>query len=223
MQNLRRWERLLDRNASKECTTSLPRVAKIRNTSTTKTKVHAPRATIKISHHDTLLQNKLLRCERRLARNSKYNPAPNADAGHTTPQTAPMTVGTVVKTPAVLPSNTISNVFVNGATGPLSGAINGAFTCTRKSDGSVVSYTKRNDAGICIEHLQGFWQIKRVLAQGKNTCWAYVNGGCELAESNSRKWTVSRGRGLSSDQDCVIVVTGDLATRLVSVPGSDPT
>jgi len=222
MQNLRRWERLLDRNAMKECTTSLPRVAKIRNTSTTKTKVHAPGATIKISHHDTLLQNKLLRCERRLARNSK-NSAPNADAGHTTPQTAPMTVGTVVKTPEVLPLYTNSIVFVNGATGPLSGAINGAFICTRKSDGSVVSYTKRNDAGICIEHLNGLWQIKRVSAKGKNTCWAYVNGGCELAESNPRKWMVSRGRGISSDQDCVNVVTGDLATRLVSVPGSGPT
>jgi hypothetical protein len=220
MQNLHRWARLVDRNAMKECSTTLPRVAKIRTTSTAEKKMHAPGATIENPHPDTLLENKLLRCVRRLARNSK-NPACDADAGHKTPQTAPITVDTVVKTPAVLPSYTTSNVFVNGATGPISRAINGAFICTRKSDGSLVSYMKRNDAGICIEHQHGFWQIKRVSTKGQYTCWAYVKGGCELAECNPRKWRVLNGR--STEQECVVVVTGELANRLVSAPCSGPT
>jgi hypothetical protein len=213
MQNLNRRARLVHRNAMKESSATLPRVAKKRNTSTAKNQIAAPGATIGNPHTDTLLENP--------ARNSK-NPACIADARHKTPRTAQMTVDTVIEAPAVLTSCTISNIFVNGATGPLSGAINGAFVCTRNSDGCVVSYTKRNDAGICIEHLNGLWQIKRVSAKGKNTCWAYVHGGCELAETNTRNWFVSRGRGRSSDQDNVIVVPGDLATRLVSVPGSGP-
>ena len=221
MQNLNRWARLVHRNAMKDSSATLPRVEKKRNTSTAKNQIAAPGATIGNPHTATLLKNTLLQSMRRPARNSKNHEC-IADARHKTPRTAQMTVDTVIEAPAVLTSCTISDIFVNGATGPLSGAINGAFVCTRNSDGSVVSYKKRNDAGICIEHLNGLWQIKRVSAMGKNTCWAYAHGGCELAETNTRKWFVSRGRGRSSDQDNVIVVPGDLATRLVSVPGSGP-
>jgi hypothetical protein len=214
MQNLHRWARLVDRSAMKECSAALLGVAKMRNTSTSKSRTPAPGTTIENKHANTQLETKTLRCVRRLARHSKL--ACNADARLKSPQTAPMNVDPIVEIPAVLPSYTTSNVFIIGATGPLSKAINGAFICTKKSDGSAVSYMKRNDTGICIEYQHGFWQIKRESTKGQLTCWAYVKGGCELAECNPRKWRVLKQR--STEQESVIVLTGEQANRLVSVP-----
>ena len=109
-------------------------------------------------------------------------------------------------------------VFISGATGVYAASINGSFEPTQEKglDGRVL-YAKRGDASTCIEHYGGKWQVKAVSSKGKDSCRAYVAGGCGLDACTSRVWKVDDGTpGLPHiDAPSVKLVAGAEAERQV--------
>ena len=106
-------------------------------------------------------------------------------------------------------------MFISGATGDNAARINGFFEPTQEKgpDGRAL-YAKRGDASVCIEHFGGKWRVKPVSAKGKNSCWAYVAGGCGLEACTSRVWKVSDGKAFH-DAPSVKLVAGAEAQRQV--------
>ena len=106
-------------------------------------------------------------------------------------------------------------MLISGAQGSNSFFINGVFKPTNEKgpDGRVL-YVKRGDASWCIEHYGGQWQVKAVSDKGKNSCKAYVAGGCGLEACTSRVWTVYDGKAWN-DAPSVKLVAGAEAQRQV--------
>ncbi len=104
-------------------------------------------------------------------------------------------------------------VFISGATGPDAAAMNGFYVVTEEKslDGRLV-LSKRGDPNVCIEHHAALWQVKPVSSKGKDTCNAYVAGGCALEDCTSRVWRVSNGKGFD-DQPSVKMATGRLVAE----------
>ena len=107
-------------------------------------------------------------------------------------------------------------VFISGAAVLRSAAINGFYTVTeeKSSDGRVV-LSKRGDASMCIEHFAGAWEVLPVSSKGKDTCTAYVQGGCALEDCTSRVWRVANGKKFE-DHSSVKMAIGSEAERQVS-------
>ena len=107
-------------------------------------------------------------------------------------------------------------VFISGAAGPFSAGINGFYTVTeeKSSDGRVV-LSKRGDASMCIEHVEGDWKVKSVSGKGTSAGLAFVQGGCALEDCTSRVWRVLIGKEWE-DQPSVKMATGSEAERQVS-------
>jgi hypothetical protein len=99
-------------------------------------------------------------------------------------------------------------VFISGATGVNAAFINGFFEPTQEKglDGRLI-LTKRGDAGMMMEHVNGFWHVKAVSNKGTGICYAYVEGGCALAACTSRQWRVSFDGKTFSDAPGVKMVT----------------
>ena len=107
-------------------------------------------------------------------------------------------------------------MFISGATDGNAASINGFFEPTQeKGLNGRVLYSKRGDAGKCMEHFNGKWQVKTVSSKGKDVCYANVEGGCALAACTSRQWKVGDGKTFS-DAPGVKMVTGAEAERKVS-------
>ncbi len=108
-------------------------------------------------------------------------------------------------------------VFISGAASLHSAEINGFYTVTEEKscDGRVV-LSKRGDASMCIEHIEGAWQVKDVSWKGTSAFMAFVQGGCALEDCTSRVWTVYNGKEWEV-QPSVKMATGSEAERQVSV------
>ena len=107
-------------------------------------------------------------------------------------------------------------MFISGAAGLYSALINGFYTVTEEKscDGRVV-LSKRGDASMCIEHIEGDWQVKPVSMKGTSACMASVEGGCALEDCTSRVWRVANGKKFE-EQPSVKMATGSEAERQVS-------
>jgi hypothetical protein len=108
-------------------------------------------------------------------------------------------------------------VLISGATGPWAAAVNGFYTVTKeKSSDGRFELSKRGDPRICIEHRGGLWAVKNVSDKGKDSCKAYVAGGCALEECASRVWKVGTGNSFV-DQPSVKMATGAAAEAQATV------
>ncbi len=78
-------------------------------------------------------------------------------------------------------------MFISGATGVDAAVINGLFDPTQEKglDGRVL-YAKRGDSSMCMEHFGGKWRVRSVSYKGKDTCFAWVAGGCGAEACTSR-------------------------------------
>ena len=108
------------------------------------------------------------------------------------------------------------HVFISGATGLNATGINGAYYSTGETSDGHPLLIKRGDASMLMEHFGGYWQVKPVSSKGKDSCYAYVAGGCALAACTSRQWKVLDGKGGWSDAPGVKMETGAEAERKVS-------
>jgi hypothetical protein len=116
-------------------------------------------------------------------------------------------------TPSLMSAGNV--VFISGATGPHAAGINGAYDQTSEMFGGYTLYAKRGDASQCIEHFGGKWQVKAVSDKGsKDSCTAYVAGGCGLEACTSRVWNVYDGKAWN-DAPSVKLVAGAEAQRQV--------
>ena len=84
-------------------------------------------------------------------------------------------------------------LFISGGTGENGCRINGGYDRTAEMSGGYALYSKRGDAGMCMEHFGGNWQVKRVSSKGKNLSTAKVAGGCAAEACTSRMWKVAGG------------------------------
>ena len=108
------------------------------------------------------------------------------------------------------------HVFISGATGAHAAGINGAYYSTGETSDGHPLLIKRGDASMLMEHFRGMWCVKAVSGKGKESCSAYVAGGCALAACTSRQWKVTFDGKTHSDAPGVKMVTGAEAERKVS-------
>ncbi len=105
-------------------------------------------------------------------------------------------------------------VFISGATGSSASVVNGYYEPTeaKGADGRVV-YKKRGDGGVCIEHFEGEWGVKKNSNKNSNFHYAYVSGGLAFEACASRVWMVLETKWV--EQPSVKMVTGAEAERQV--------
>jgi hypothetical protein len=105
-------------------------------------------------------------------------------------------------------------LFISGGTCNSSCTINGGYDRTAEMSGGYALYSKRDNAGICMEHFNGLWQVKPVSSKGKTICYAYVAGCCAAEACTSRTWRVWDGKAFH-DAPSVKIVAGAEAQRQV--------
>ena len=109
-------------------------------------------------------------------------------------------------------------VLISGATGCYANTMNGLFAPSkeRNSSGRVV-YRKCCDACICIEHIDGQWQIKPDRDLGRSALQGCVVGGCALESCLNRVWCVGVGGNVRwQDQPTVKIAIGADVERQVN-------
>ncbi len=105
-------------------------------------------------------------------------------------------------------------LFISGGTGVHGCLINGGYDRTAEMSGGYALYSKRGDAGMCMEHFGGQWMVKLVSFKGKDIRYAWVAGGCAAEACTSRMWRVSDGKAFH-DAPSVKIVAGAEAQRQV--------
>lgn len=120
-------------------------------------------------------------------------------------------------------------IFISGASGPFADLVNGPYKPTQLKgpDGRII-YRKIGDDSMYIEHRSESenirerksrhgWSIKRVSkdAEGWDSSFAIVGGGCALECCTSRVWSVHLGTEFQS-QPQVKMVAGAEAHQAVS-------
>jgi tetratricopeptide (TPR) repeat protein len=110
-----------------------------------------------------------------------------------------------------------TGIFIHGATGPYAPDINGVFIPVREKNesGERISYIKWGDDSMCIEHLSGFWQVKRAINKGIDDSYAVVTGESALEDCVSQVWRVWDGNEFK-DQPRVKILTEAEMEGLVS-------
>ena len=77
-------------------------------------------------------------------------------------------------------------LYISGATGINAAGINGAYDRTSETSGGYALYRKRGGSSMCMEHFGGKWRVRSVSYKGKDTCFAWVAGGCGAEACTSR-------------------------------------
>jgi hypothetical protein len=85
-------------------------------------------------------------------------------------------------------------LFISGAAGVHAAGINGGYDRTSETSDGYALYAKRGDKSMCMEHCAGQWQVKAVFFKGKDSCYAWVAGGCGAEACTSRQWMVYNGK-----------------------------
>jgi hypothetical protein len=113
-------------------------------------------------------------------------------------------------------NNRAAPVLISGATGCYANSMNGLFAPTkeRSSSGRVV-YRKCCDAHMCIEHINGQWQIKPDQDLGRSALQGSVVGGCALEACIDRVWRVGDGNLKWQDQPTLKIAIGANVERQV--------
>ena len=82
-----------------------------------------------------------------------------------------------------------TSVLISGASGPNAKSINGFYDQEEVNSDGYPYYSKDGD-NMCIEHLEGRWEIKPGSSLGTKKCFAFVAGTAFLTACTSRVWSV---------------------------------
>jgi hypothetical protein len=113
-------------------------------------------------------------------------------------------------------SSSSSVIYLGGAVGPNSACINGCYEPTSEVQGGFPVYSKRGDAGICIEHKAGMWQVKLVSDKATSQCIAAIIGGNALKDCALRSWRARNDKNDLAEQPGMKMLTGSDAEQKVS-------
>ena len=113
-------------------------------------------------------------------------------------------------------SSSSSVIYLSGAVGPNSACINGCYEPTSEVQGGFAVYSKRGDAGICIEHKAGMWQVKLVSDKATSQCMAAIIGGHALKDCALRSWRARNDKNDLAEQPGMKMSTGSDAEQKVN-------
>ncbi len=77
-------------------------------------------------------------------------------------------------------------------------------------------YSKCGDAGICIEHKAGMWQVKLVSDKATSQCMAAIIGGHALKDCALRSWRARNDKNDLAEQPGMKMSTGSDAEQKVN-------